>query len=207
MVFARAPQPGRCKTRLIPALGAQGAAALHGWLMRRTLASALAAAVAPVELWCEPDTRHPCLRQCGDSLGIALRTQIGGDLGERMDGAFAAALATRSWALLIGSDAPTLGAEDLRQASAALTEGCDAVIVPAEDGGYVLIGLARPQPAIFRNMSWGGDTVLEATLQRLRRLACNTAVLAPRWDVDRPADLERLRAAALPGFDGLLAGV
>lgn len=206
IVFARAPEPGRCKTRLIPALGPEGAAALHRRLVRHTLDTALAAGAGSVELWCAPDTRHAFFEECRAALAVPLVAQPGGDLGQRMAGAFAAVLAGRPHALLLGSDAPSLTAADLRQAGDALAGGAEVVIVPAEDGGYVLIGLARPAAAIFQGIDWGSDRVLAQTLERLRGLGRRCVQLPARWDVDRPEDLARLRAARLPGLDGPAAG-
>ena len=196
-VFAKAPVPGEVKSRLVPLLGDIAAAELHALLVRRALATALRAAIGPVELWCAPDRGHPFFDSCAAEFGIRLRDQRGGDLGERMLDAFAAMLAGAPAALLIGSDAPALSPADLATAAAALHGGKDAVFQPAEDGGYVLVGLRRPIESLFRGMRWGTHDVWEATRARLEKSALAWAVLETRWDVDRPEDYKRLLASGL----------
>jgi len=198
LVFAKAPVQGEVKTRLIPALGAAGAAALHERLVDRALATAAAAAVGPVELCCAPDARHPALAPLARRHGAALGEQGPGDLGDRMHGAFSRALAGAPAAILIGSDCPALTPEHLRAAVAALAAGEDAVLAPAEDGGYVLIGLAHPERSLFERIAWGGPTVLAETRGRLAAAGLRWREIATLWDVDRPEDLDRLRRE-LPG--------
>lgn len=195
LVFARAPIPGTVKTRLIPALGATGAARLHELLVRNALAAVVDAAVAPVEIWCNPTTAHPVFQDVHRSLGVRLRTQQGRDLGERMAFAISESLKSAETALLIGTDCPALSPDDLRAAHSALRSGYDAVIGPAEDGGYVLIGLRRPAPELFSGIEWGGAEVLGQTRERMTLLHLRWLELPVRWDVDRPADLVRLAQA------------
>jgi len=193
MVFAKAPTPGSVKTRLIPALGETAAAELHRQLVVRTLRTALAAAVGPVELWCAPDARDPFFADCAEQFGVRLRNQGEGDVGARMACALGVALAEGSPALLIGSDCPVLTAAYLREAAAACAGGDHAVFGPAEDGGYVLIGLAcSPSPKLFDNIAWGGATVMRETRIRLSRLGWRWTELETLWDVDRPEDMPRL---------------
>jgi len=192
MVFARAPTPGEAKTRLIPALGKAGAAALHRRLVRHCLRAARESRLGPVELWCAPDTGDPFFRECERRLGASLHPQGEGDLGARMRRAFESALARAQRAMLVGSDIPALSAQYLRDAEQALARGDDAVIGPAEDGGYALIGLSRCDPELFRDIPWGGPEVLEETRRRLAVLSWRSSELPVLWDVDRPEDLERL---------------
>jgi rSAM/selenodomain-associated transferase 1 len=192
LVFAKAPVPGEVKTRLIPALGAAGAAALHERLTDGALATAAAAGVGPVELCCAPDTSHPALAALARTHGATLAEQGAGDLGGRMHAAFRRALAGAPAAIVIGCDCPALTAQHLRAAAAALARGADAVLAPAEDGGYVLIGLARAEPSLFAGIAWGGPDVLERTRARLAALAWRWQELETLWDVDRPEDLARL---------------
>jgi uncharacterized protein len=190
VVLARAPVAGQVKRRLIPALGDQGAAELYSRLARRCVANAKQAAIAPVELWCTPDTDHPFFRDCSRDFGVSLHAQQGEDLGQRMFRALAQELP----ALIMGSDCISLCPADLREAAAALERGADAVLGPAEDGGYVLLGLARASPTLFDGIAWGGDRVLVDTRTRLRQLGWRWHELPVRWDVDRPEDLARLGA-------------
>ncbi|MBE0627616.1 MAG: TIGR04282 family arsenosugar biosynthesis glycosyltransferase [Burkholderiales bacterium] len=193
MVFAKAPTPGRVKTRLIPALGAKGAAALQRRLIERTLGTAEEARPGTLELWCAPGPDDPFFAACALRHGISLRTQCDGDLGVRMALALESALAAGSPGILIGCDCPAFTAAYLREAAAALADGNDAVLGPAEDGGYVLIGLARPAPAqFFAGMPWGTAAVMQETRVRLMRGNMRWRELAPLWDLDRPEDLQRL---------------
>jgi len=192
IVFARAPEPGKVKTRLIPALGEAGAAALHRRLVMHSLRAAIGAKLGPVELWCAPDARDPFFFECERRLEVSLHSQGEGDLGARMWRAFGAALARASRAILVGSDIPALSAQYLRDAERALAGGDDVVIGPAEDGGYVLIGLSRCDAELFREIPWSGPEVLPETRRRVAALRWRLAELPALWDVDRPEDLERL---------------
>jgi rSAM/selenodomain-associated transferase 1 len=201
-VLAKAPVPGAVKTRLIPALGAEGAAALHRRLVRHTLETARLAAIGPVELCCAPAAEHPFFAQCRADLGIELTVQSEGDLGNRMSAAFSRLLSAGP-AILIGADCPSLTAEDLRAAAQALARGYETVLTPTEDGGYALIGLGRPAPELFADMEWSTERVMARTRERLAFLSLRWQELPMRWDVDRPADLERLRLdPAWRGADG-----
>lgn len=192
-VFARAPVPGETKTRLIPLLGAEGAAALHARLVERMLATAVEAAVGPVTLWCAPSREHAFFAACGEKFGVGLADQAPGDLGARMHAVFEDCAP----ALLAGTDCPSISAQHLRACAAALNDGAAAVFLPAEDGGYGLVGLARPCMEIFTGMRWSVDTVMEETRTRLRRLGLSWKEPAVIWDVDRPEDARRLAARGL----------
>jgi len=192
MVFARAPTPGKAKSRLIPALGEAGAAALHRRLVMHCLRAARDSRLGPVELWCAPDADDPFFRDCERHCGVSLHPQGEGDLGARMQRAFESALAGAERAILVGSDIPALSAQYLRDADQALGRGDDAAIGPAEDGGYVLIGLSRCDPELFRDIPWGGPEVLAETRRRLATPSWRSSELPVLWDVDRPEDLERL---------------
>ena len=191
-ILAKAPLPGLAKTRLIPALGREGAALLQARLIARTLATACAAATTgPVILWAAPEESH--FHALAKQFPIKLVRQVGGDLGARV----LAALESACPALVIGSDCPALGPHHLQSAAAALRDGADAVIIPAEDGGYVLIGLRQPRPDLFADMPWGTEAVMAETRRRAAELRLAVCELAPLWDVDVPEDLDRLRRAGL----------
>lgn len=184
IVFAKAPRPGLAKTRLIPALGAEGAAQLAGRLLAHAWQQGAAARVDAAELCVSPDTNDPAFAP----LGAPLTLQGEGDLGERMHRAFQRVLAVHDAALLIGTDAPALTADRLREAAAVL-EDAEAVFVPALDGGYALVGLRQPCEALFRNMRWSTSTVMAETRQRLQAEGLRWVELAPVNDIDEPADL------------------
>lgn len=197
LVFAKAPVAGYAKTRLIPLLGAEGAARAQTQLLRHCLATAAAAAPRQLQLWCDPDTAHPALQAAAATFGASLQIQQGADLGARMAHGFGVALAEVPTAICIGTDCPALTVEHLRQAAAQLRDGCAAVLVPAEDGGYALIGLRRPVPDIFNGIEWGSDRVLAQTRERLRVCGLRWGELETLWDVDRPADWLRLQHSGL----------
>jgi uncharacterized protein len=174
LVFARAPVPGRVKTRLVPRLGEWRAARLHARLTAQALRTARSATCGPVELF---DTAK----------------QRGADLGERMYRALSRALRRHRAAIVIGADCPALRASDLRHAARLLAGGYDVVLAPAEDGGYALIGAKRISPRLFAGIEWGSSTVYDSTVKRLASLGYRWRALRLMWDVDRPEDLERLR--------------
>jgi uncharacterized protein len=198
-IMARAPVPGRAKTRLIPALGAAGAARLQSWLLQRTVTMALAADVGPVSLWCAGDLAHPDFVAYAQPGQVSLRIQPEGDLGWRM---LAAIRAASAGILVIGTDCPTLTPLHLQEAAAALA-GNHAVVTPAEDGGYVLIGMRTPAPELFRQIDWGSENVMAQTRLRLRELGWVWHEPATLWDVDRPADLVRA-SQVFPALGSLL---
>ena len=195
-VFAKAPVAGEVKTRLQPLLGAEGAAALQAGLVRRALATAIDSQVGEVELHCAPDARHEFFARCAQGFRVGLVAQRGAGLGERMRAAFARAVDAGHALILIGSDCPALSVEDLRAARDALrTER--AVIMPAEDGGYVLFGLTADVPQLFAGVDWGSGVVLRQTRARFAEAGVRCVELRTLWDVDRPEDYARMRAEGL----------
>jgi rSAM/selenodomain-associated transferase 1 len=193
LVFAKAPRPGSAKTRLIPLLGAEGAAALHARLIKRTLNIVRRASLGAIELHGSP-ADDDFLRHCAASFGADLFEQQEGDLGARMARALSRALARGGSAILIGTDCPAMTARHLRRAAQVLDDGHDAVFVPTEDGGYALVGLARYDPRIFEGIAWSTSSVMRETRERLLLLGWRWAELETLWDVDLPADYDRLLA-------------
>lgn len=193
LVFAKAPVPGAVKTRLIPALGAAGAASLHATLVGHALDVATAGALCPVELWCTPDCEAPFFAGCAGRWPVSLHRQQGEDLGARMRDALAAALTRARRVLLIGSDCPALTPALLARALDALDDaGTDAVLTPAQDGGYVLIGLRRIDDRLFSAMPWGTDRVMEETRARMRQIGWRWIETATLRDIDDADDLGEL---------------
>lgn len=201
LIFAKAPIPGQVKTRLIPTLGAAGAAELASELLDGLVRRLARARLAPLELWCAPDRAHPLFRRLAASAGVELHIQRGEDLGERLESAAADALTRADAVLLVGADIPELDDAYCARALASL-ESAETVIGPAEDGGYVLLGLKGPAPALFRHMPWGSDRVGRITRQRIERLGWRCSVLPALWDLDRPADLLRYRRLDAEPVDG-----
>jgi rSAM/selenodomain-associated transferase 1 len=193
-VLAKAPLAGFAKTRLIPMLGAQGAALLQARLIAHAVASACAAAIGPVTLWVTPDEHHPALQAMAAEGAVALRRQRDGDLGARM---LAAIDAANGPTLVIGTDCPAITPDHLLATADILRKGSDAVVIPAEDGGYVLIGMRAAQPSMFCDMRWSTPGVMAETRRRLERLTMSWQEPFTLWDVDLPADLERLRQSGL----------
>lgn len=196
VVLAKAPRPGYVKTRLAEAIGPVEAARLHARLVERTLACARAARCATVELHASP-AGHDALHALARRYGVRLRGQAPGDVGDRMHAAFRQALRRYSGVILVGSDCPVLMPADLRRA-ARLLRSCDAVIAPAEDGGYPLLALSRVSSRLFSGIAWSTDEVLGQTRERLASLGWRWRELRTLWDVDRVEDFERFRAARLP---------
>jgi uncharacterized protein len=199
IVFAKAPVAGLAKTRLTPALGSAGAAALAERMLRHALTQAAAADIGPVELCVAPDTTHHALRDAAAACGATLAEQGPGDLGVRMHRAFVRHLMRRGRALLIGTDAPSLDAALLRQAAKALQRH-EVVFVPALDGGYALVGQRRADQRWFSGMAWSHARVMADTRERLCAAGVRWAELPPVADIDEPADLAHLPAAWLEGL-------
>lgn len=193
LVFCKAPVPGQVKTRLIPHLTKEAAAMLHRELTEQTLQTATQNRLCDVQLWCSPSTEHPFFSALSNKFSVDLQLQQGADLGERMHRGFVQVLAKYKSAILIGCDCPSLKQSDLEQALIQLSQKTCCVISPAEDGGYVLIGLNSLQPALFNEMPWGTNKVLAFTRARSRWLNLEFIEMNTQWDLDTADDLERYR--------------
>lgn len=200
-ILAKAPVAGFAKTRLAGVLGADGAARLQERFIVRTVATAAVAAAGPITIWCDPDEAHPLFQRLAAEQPLRLKPQQRGDLGARM---LAAVEAVQGPAIVIGTDCPALSAAHLEAVAKHLHEGADIVLAPAEDGGYVLIAMRRPQPALFVRMTWSTDTVANETRRRIAAAGLTCVEVPPLWDVDRPDDLMRMRRE---GFGDLLSGI
>lgn len=187
-ILAGAPVPGEVKAPLVSALGAEAAASLQTLLIERVVAAAAEAAVGPVTIWASPDESHAIFQRMVTRHGVTLARQPEGDLGQRM----AAVLPASAPGLVVGTDCPVLAPDHVREAAQALCEDIDVAVIPAEDGGYVLIGTRRAQPALFADMEWGTETVWNETRRRLIRLGLSWREPAKLWDVDRPEDVDRM---------------
>lgn len=197
IVFAKAPLPGQAKTRLIPALGAEQAALLHAALAERAIATAQKSGAEEVELCCTPNVEQAFFQYCAEDFDVSLTDQGDGDLGERMLRAFDAALKHIGRVIIIGADCPALTAKHIHTAASALANA-DVVLMPAEDGGYVLIGATKTNPEMFDNIQWGAASVLAEQRRNLHACGLTFIETDTLWDVDRPEDLPRVRALKPP---------
>jgi uncharacterized protein len=184
ILFARYPTAGACKTRLIPALGPEGAAALHRHLTERTV-GILRKSAWPVTVTVAYTGADIAAfeRWLGD--GIFFSKQADGDLTAKL-----LACLKPGAAIFFGADTPDLQSHHVASAIAGL-ETHDVVIGPAEDGGYYLIGMREPRPELFVDMPWSTEHVLPETLRRLKRLSIQPLMLELLSDCDRPEDLSR----------------
>ncbi|HEX4872797.1 MAG TPA: TIGR04282 family arsenosugar biosynthesis glycosyltransferase [Nevskiaceae bacterium] len=205
-VFARAPRPGRCKTRLIPALGGRGAARLQTRLLQQLLAQLAAPGEWRLELHGAPDAGHAAFLAARHRHGLRLQRQARGDLGRRMGRAIGQALRRGAPAvILLGSDCPELAAPTVRAALAALAAEADTVLVPAVDGGYGLIGSRRPLR--LAGVDWSSGREYQQSRQRLRQQGLRLRAVGGCADIDTPSDWRRARREGrLPGLFGPVPG-
>ena len=188
-VMARVPVPGAAKTRLAPALGADGAAALAAAMAGDVLDTVRATGL-PYRVCVAGPMASAWVAELGGGCFLGVEAQPDGDLGARL------AHALRDGGVAIGTDAPLLSAGLLRTAADALARGwADVVLAPAQDGGYVLVGcVARLAASMFEGVPWSSDTTFRAQVARCHALGVSPLVLPGGADVDTPGDLERLRA-------------
>lgn len=201
VIVAKAPLPGLAKTRLIPALGASGAAELARRMLLRTVDQALAAALGPVELCVTPGPFDAAWDAPSVPGAVRWSGQGEGDLGQRLARVAQRVLEAGESVLLIGTDCPALDKARLRQAARAL-QRADATLRPTFDGGYALLGLNRYDPSPFSGIAWSTETVARDTLARLAQLGWRTRCHGMLHDIDEPGDLRHLPKrwiASLPG--------
>lgn len=194
IIFAKAPLPGFAKTRLIPALGATGAAELARRLFYHACEQALAANLGSVELCLTPDIEDLCWQQIELPEGLKFSSQGQGDLGERMARATQPALEKYPSVLLMGTDCPDLTTSLIVQAAEYLNYQ-DACMAPVSDGGYALLGLTRFHQSLFDDIHWSTERVAQTTRERLHALQWTLAELAELHDIDEAEDLKFLPEA------------
>lgn len=188
IVFTKPPIPGKCKTRLIPHLGEEGAAKLQETLITKIINDLDLYQLCPVEIWQSETTDYFSQFILKYNKNIDIHTQTGVDLGVRMSNAFKDSLKRSSKILIIGSDCIEYSKEYLTSAIQSL-KNHDVVLGPAYDGGYVLIGATSHYPGIFENICWGTNKVLSETVIKLRQYKISYTQLNPLHDIDTPADL------------------
>ena len=192
LVFAKDPVLGEVKTRLEPVIGPEKSLSLHKAMNARICHLLRDSNLAAWQLWVTADTSHEFFVSLCNRKDIFL--QKGAGLGEKMANAAAQSFSTTSLdsLLIIGSDCPSIDESYLQDALQQLAEGSDVVLGPAEDGGYVLIGLRAPNWKLFEGIDWGTDKVLEQTMRNIGEMGLSSSNLKKLWDVDRPGDLDRL---------------
>jgi len=190
LVFAKAPVAGRVNTRLIPAIGVTAATQLQETLLHKRLESIEQNALCEVILMCAPDTLHVCFKDCETRYGVSLLSQHGDDLGQRLSNGIKHALPLKKNVIVVGTDAPALDGASIEEAIIALSSH-DVVMVPAEDGGYVLIGMSAHYPELFEGIEWGSDKVMAQTEAKVASQNLQLCRLATSWDIDREEDYKR----------------
>ncbi len=200
VIMAKAPVAGFAKTRLIPALGSEGAARLAQRMLQHTLATALASKLGTVELCAAPDKSDPAWHMQHIPADIAWSAQGEGDLGARMARAAQRALDDSESVILIGTDCPSITTDILRAAAIALQDH-DASLVPTFDGGYALLGLKRFDARLFDAMVWSTNTVASETLARMLQIGWQAKVLATLHDIDEPDDIRWLPESWISALD------
>ncbi|MES9860697.1 MAG: TIGR04282 family arsenosugar biosynthesis glycosyltransferase [Candidatus Thiodiazotropha sp. LLP2] len=200
LIFSKVPEVGKVKTRLIPALGAEGATELYSRLLQRQLHWLAKEKEYDIQLWLSSNKAHPLIQALAENYDFNIHYQQGIDLGERMFHAANTALRYYKKVVLIGVDCPAMTVEHIKQTIAWL-DTVDAVLGPAQDGGYVLLGVKAAAPQLFRGHNWGAEDVAETTRTALRGLEWRWCELPLLWDLDRPEDLIQLKSLDI-GVDG-----
>ncbi len=189
MIFTKAPEPGMVKTRLIPALGRRYSAQLYQRMLLSTISKATQAGFTSVQLWVSGNPNHLLFMQIKKRYGISIYQQRGRDLGTRMYNAFNSVLRNNGSAVVIGCDCPSLNKADLVLARQALCDDYAAVLGPATDGGYYLLGLRQLHPKVFNNIDWSTSSVAATTAERIGSLDWRLKELVKHRDIDTSADL------------------
>ncbi len=191
IIFTKAAQPGFTKTRLIPALGKQGAADLAKRMLTHTLNQSLEANVGSVEICVTPPPTDAIWQDFAISDELEYSDQGKGDLGERLSRVTRRVIDNGESVLLIGTDCIQLTATHLQQAKDSLRY-FDSILIPATDGGYVLLGLNFFHPSLFESVKWSTGTVCAETIDRLKKLGRSVRNFPSMHDIDEPGDLKFL---------------
>ena len=210
LIFTKAPVEGQVKTRLIPYIGTASATQLHRLLTAHVVKIATASHLCPVEVWCSPDTSHAFFQQLRQQYPVTLFTQQGKDLGEKMFHAVSDAMQRATRVIIIGSDCLQFTTQHLQQALDSIAGSNKRVVLtPAQDGGYVLIGMNHIDYRLFENIAWGSADVLTQTRRVLQQLGRDWQELSCLKDIDVESDLKDIADYASgyplgPELNGLL---
>lgn len=199
IIFAKAPVKGKVKTRLTPEYSPAEASLIHQQLLEYSVANLSCMPEVDVSLQCAPDQNHNFFKYLMAQYNISLSDQVTGDLGKKMSTALFNTLLDYKKVILIGADIPAIDTDYIQWAFKKLDRN-PVVLGPAEDGGYVLVGLTKPEPNMFENIEWGSSQVLEQTIAQLEPDI--PLLLDTLWDVDRPEDVERFNALRDSKFSG-----
>ncbi len=191
LVFAKAPVAGKVNTRLIDDIGVQAATKLQLDFIHHRLTMLAEANLCDVRLMCAPDPQHETFLLCKKQYPLTLHKQLGENLGARMFNGIADALQQYKYCIVIGTDAPALDAEKIKQAIEVLHNETEVVFVPAEDGGYVLVAMRQAYRFLFENISWGSAQVMQQSRDLLNKNNVSFKALACCWDVDELEDYQR----------------
>jgi len=194
LVFTKLPFPGKCKSRLIPVLGEEGAAQLQERLINKIIMDLLSFKLCPFEIWQSEKSDYFSKLFVSNSIHVPVSTQKGDDLGERMSNAMGKTLKEISNVIIIGSDCILYNEEYLKSAIVTLQSN-SVILGPAEDGGYVLIGMNQRYPTLFEGINWGSDTVFAQTILRLQQGKITYKSIRTLWDIDTKEDLDKLSLA------------
>jgi rSAM/selenodomain-associated transferase 1 len=194
IIFAKEPVLGKVKTRLARGIGETAALQFHENMLRHTIAMVCEYRLAIVELHVSGNPNHPVFQSLSHEFDVSVHEQHGEDLGEKMFFALEQSLGNSNYSVLIGTDCPVMGVDYLSNALTALLRGQDAVIGPAEDGGYVLIGTRNIKKVWFSDVSWGSRKVLQQSLSKMQASGAKIEKLQTLWDVDKIEDLQRWQA-------------
>jgi len=200
LLFGRSPELGKVKKRLHSSIGVEKALSLHKAMCERMLRLLKNTALAETQFWLTSDSNSNQVFLSSLSAGDSLIKQSEGDLGEKMLFAISQALGvpTKTGVLLLGCDCPAITENYLKKAASHLNQGVKLVLGPAEDGGYVLIGVNGIYPELFRDIEWGSEQVFSQTIQNAKTLGIDYVTMEILWDVDRPEDLLRLQELSPP---------
>ena len=194
LLFAKAPIAGSVNTRLIPDIGVEKATNLQSNLIHQRLSMLTKAQLSQVILMCAPDIQHECFASCAEKYPVKLVAQSGCNLGERMFNGVSAALQTYKYCVVIGTDAPALDEVLIEQSIKVLHTDKEVVFVPAEDGGYVLLGMRHAHGVLFKDIDWGSAEVMQQSRHKLKMNKIPFRELTTCWDVDRLEDYQRYLA-------------
>lgn len=190
LLFSKAPIAGKCKSRLVPLLGENGAARLQEKLIHKILFDLYDYKLCPFEIWESEPTNYFTELNLGFKVNV--KTQQGDNLGERMSHAMSDSLTGCENVMIIGSDCIEFTKEYITSAIQYLLND-DVVIGPAHDGGYLLIGMSQPSPEIFNEIKWGDSNVYKNTLRNVAGLGLSCGKLKALHDIDCPDDIVKVK--------------